>query len=213
MNKSNRFSVLISCAIALGVCGCQQKTEAPAPAESAPAPAPVASNLKPVAGVQDVMAAMIDPAADFLWESVSTTVTRGKVEEHRPQTDAEWAAVRRQAIILTEGSNLLLMEGRHVVKEGGKLEDHGTEGNLSAEESDAAIKSNRETFVGFATALRGVGEQMLKAADTRDIQLILDAGDTMDQVCESCHLKFWYPGQKIPLFPDQAPEVDAAPKK
>jgi hypothetical protein len=31
----------------------------------------------------------------------------------------------------------------------------------------------------------------------------------MDQVCEGCHLQFWYPGQKIPLFPDQAPEEDA----
>jgi hypothetical protein len=36
-----------------------------------------------------------------------------------------------------------------------------------------------------------------------------NAGDTMDQVCEGCHLQFWYPGQNIPQFPDQAPEEDA----
>ena len=29
----------------------------------------------------------------------------------------------------------------------------------------------------------------------------------LDEVCEGCHLKFWYPGQHIPLFPDQAPET------
>jgi exoribonuclease II len=47
---------------------------------------------------------------------------------------------------------------------------------------------------------------MLAAAQSRNPQAIIDAGDTMDQVCEGCHLKFWYPGQQIPLFPEQAPE-------
>jgi hypothetical protein len=174
-----------------------------------PAPAPAPSPLKPIAGVQDVMASMIDPAADFLWESVSTTVTKGKAVEKQPRTNEEWAEVRRQAIILTEGANLLMMDGRHVVKEGAKLEDHGTEGNLTAEESEQAIGKNRASFIAFSQALRDVGVSMLAAADAKNPQGLIDAGDTMDQVCEGCHLQFWYPGQKIPLFPDQAPEEDA----
>ena len=36
----------------------------------------------------------------------------------------------------------------------------------------------------------------------------MTAGETLDSVCESCHLKFWYPGEKIPVLPDQAPEID-----
>jgi hypothetical protein len=102
-----------------------------------------------------------------------------------------------------------MMDGRHVVKEGAKLEDHGTPGNLTAEESEQAIGKNRDTFLAFAKALRDVGVSMLAAADAKNPQGIIDAGDTLDQVCEGCHLKFWYPGQKIPLFPDQAPEEDA----
>ena len=35
-----------------------------------------------------------------------------------------------------EGANLIMMDGRHVVKEGSHLEDHGTPGNLTAEESE-----------------------------------------------------------------------------
>jgi hypothetical protein len=193
--------------------GCGPKQETMAAAQSnpppAPAPAPAPSPLKPIAGVQDVMASMIDPAADFLWESVSTTVTKGKAVEKQPRTNEEWAEVRRQAIILTEGANLLMMDGRHVVKEGAKLEDHGTEGNLTAEESEQAIGKNRASFIAFSQALRDVGVSMLAAADAKNPQGLIDAGDTMDQVCEGCHLQFWYPGQKIPLFPDQAPEEDA----
>ena len=209
----SRFGTMALCAAVLAAlltgCGPKQETQVTAQSNPAPAPAPAPSPLKPIAGVQDVMASMIDPAADFLWESVSTTVVKGKVTEKQPRTDQEWAEVRRQAIILAEGANLLMMDGRHVVKEGAKLEDHGTEGNLTAEESEQAIGKNRDTFLAFSKALRDVGASMLAAADAKNPQGIIDAGDTLDQVCEGCHLKFWYPGQKIPLFPDQAPEEDA----
>jgi len=205
---------IASCAVLLGALftGCAPKQETTVTAESrqnAPATAPAPSPLKPIAGIQDIMAGMIDPAADFLWEAVSTTVTKGKTVEKQPHTDEEWAAVRRQAILLAEGANLIMMDGRHVVKEGAKLEDHGTAGNLTAEESEQAIARNRDSFIAFAQALRDVGRSMLDAADAKNPQGLIDAGDTMDQVCEGCHLQFWYPGQKIPLFPDQAPEEDA----
>jgi len=211
MSVSGALRTIASCSV-LGIllAGCAPKQESTVTAQSGPAaPPPTASPLEPIAGVQDVMAAMIDPAADFLWESVSTTVTENKTVEKQPRTDAEWAEVRRQAIILTEGANLLMMEGRHVVKEGSHLEDHGTPGNLTAAQSEQAIAANRGSFIAFSQALRDVGVSMLGAADARNPQGLIDAGDTMDQVCEGCHLEFWYPGQKIPLFPDQAPEEDA----
>lgn len=199
--------------ILLAGCAPKESTVAAQTGQAATPPPAPASSLKPIAGVQDVMASMIDPAADFLWESVSATVTRGKTVEKQPRTDEEWAEVRRQAIILTEGANLIMMDGRHIVKEGAHLEDHGTPGNLTAAESEKAIAENREAFIAFSTALRDVGVQMLAAADSRNPQGLVDAGDTLDQVCEGCHLKFWYPGQNIPPFPDQAPEVDAPAAK
>jgi hypothetical protein len=212
----SRFGTVAACTAALGalLTGCgprQEATVTAQPGEATPASASSAapSPLRPIAGIQDVMASMIDPAADFLWESVSTTVTRGKVVEKQPRTDEEWAEVRRQAIILAEGANLIMMDGRHVVKEGATLEDHGTPGNLTAEESEQVIGKNHESFLAFAKALRDVGASMLAAADAKNPQGIIDAGDTLDQVCEGCHLEFWYPGQKIPLFPEQAPEEDA----
>ena len=136
--------------------GCTPKQEASVTAQSAQAATPAAP-LKPIAGIQDVMAGMIDPAADFLWESVSTTVTGNQTVEKQPHTDQEWAEVRRQAIMLAEGANLIMMDGRHVVKEGGALEDHGTPGNLTAAESEQAIAKNRGSFLAFAQALRDVG--------------------------------------------------------
>ena len=200
-----------ACAVLLGIllAGCAPKQDASVTAQSGQSTAPAPSPLKPIAGIQDVMAGMIDPAADFLWASVSTTVSGKETVEKQPRTDEEWAEVRRQALILAEGANLIMMDGRHVVKEGVALEDHGTPGNLTAAESEQAIAQNRASFIAFAQALRDVGASMLAAADAKNPQGLIDAGDTMDQVCEGCHLQFWYPGQQIPLFPEQAPEEDA----
>jgi cytochrome c556 len=195
--RAAKFLATLMVATLLG--GCEK---------TAPPPATGASLLKPTAGIQDIMASMIDPSADFLWESVSSTVTAEGTEEKQPRTEEEWSEVRRHAIILTESANLLLVEGRHVAREGKQLEDHGTPGNLTLEQVEQAIANDRATFVAFGQALHDVGAQMLKAADNKDVQAMMTAGEALDGVCESCHLKFWYPGQKIPLLPDQAPEID-----
>ena len=185
------------------VAACQQQS-----APSQPA-AKTESAFKVTAGIKDIMAHEIDPAADALWESVSISQTKKGLERKQPKTEREWWEARGHAITMTEAANLLLMEGRRVAAEGAHLEDVGTAGNLTAEESQKAIDADRQTFVTFAHALHDVGEQMLKAVDAKDPKAMMDAGATLDTVCEGCHLKFWYPGQKIPLFPGQAPEVDA----
>lgn len=202
INSLQAAKFLLAAMAACGLAACDKAESPSAP----PATATPATGIKLTAGIQDIMTHMIDPAADFLWESVSSTVTAEGVEEKQPRTDDEWNEVRRHAIVLTESANLILMEGRHVAREGKLLEDHGTPGNLTAEEAEQAIAADRASYVAFGQALHDVGAAMLKAADERSPQGILDAGETMDQVCEGCHLKFWYPGQKIPAFPDQAPE-------
>ena len=155
----------------------------------------------PDAGIKDIMADMIDPAADFLWESVSTDIDGKRVLEKRPSSPAEWAQVRRQAIILAESANLLMIEGRKVAKEDEPLDDSGVDGNLSAGEAEKKISERRAEFISNAQALHYAGQAFVAAADSKDPKAMIDAGDTLDQVCEKCHLTFWYPGQKIPDFP------------
>jgi hypothetical protein len=153
------------------------------------------------ASIQDIMAAEVDPAADYIWESVGTIVTAAGTEERQPRTDAEWQRVRFEAITLTEAANLLLMAGRRVAAPGAKLEDEGIEGILTAAEAQRAIDNARPAFFAFATALHDVGAETLAAIDRRDVQAMMDAGEQLDVVCESCHVQFWYPNQVIPPSP------------
>ena len=182
-------------ALTLLLTACQPKAESPAPAP-APAPAPVAQ--VPSATLQELMLAFVDPSADAIWESVSTTITKKGVEEKQPRTDAEWLEVRLHALRLVEASNLLALPGRAVVTPGQKLEDHTVDGISTPEQIHAAIEANRAAWGQQVQAYRVAAQQTLDAITQRNIQGLLDAGQRLDAACESCHATYWYPNANTP---------------
>jgi hypothetical protein len=161
---------------------------------SAPAPAPPAKKEPPfrkTATIKDIMDSMVDPAADYLWESVATIVTKAGTEERRPRTDDDWKKVRRAAITLVEANNLLIMEGRAVAKPGEKSENPGIE--LSPEAIRMVMDNDPDTLVKLADALHDAGLKALAAIDAKNADALSDAGEVIDNACENCHLKYWYP--------------------
>lgn len=149
--------------------------------------------FRPTATIKDLMDSIIDPSADELWESVATTVDATGIHEKFPRTDEEWIAVRRDAIRLLEGSNLLLIPGRHVAKAGDKSENPGIE--LEPEEMEALIDQDRETFYKLANGLHDSVMVSLRAIEAKDKDALLDSGTAIDQACENCHVKYWYPNE------------------
>jgi len=85
------------------------------------------AEYRTTATIKDIMDSMVDPNADYLWESVATIVTAAGTEERAPRTNEDWIALRRHAIPLVEATNLLQMPGRHVAKPGEKSENPGIE--------------------------------------------------------------------------------------
>lgn len=110
------------------------------------------------------MAGLIDPAADIVWGSVGTIITASHTEERRPRTDKEWEEVRNAALHLTEGANLLML--------GDRAKDH-----------DAWWRMSR--------ALVDAGAVALEAAEKKDVQALLDAGDGITTACDTCHSVYW----------------------
>jgi hypothetical protein len=168
--------------------------EAPPPAASAPQPPP----FQPVASVIDLMDGQVDPAADALWESVATISGPKGTVEKQPRTDAEWKEVRRQALLLIEGANLLMIEGRVVANPGQKLESPPGPTDFTPDQALAAINANRPAFNAFALSLLNAGKEALKAIEERKVDAYLEAGGTIDEACEACHTKYWYPGGGTP---------------
>jgi hypothetical protein len=173
------FPSLALCALAAG---CAQSSQSSTP--SAPS-----SPFMPKASIREIMAAEVDPAADALWDSVQIKITAAGEDHQQPRTDEEWQAVRRSALTLIESTNLLVMDGRHIV---------GPNVQLPPGEADPAVlqqrlDANRASFNGFAVALRNVSLKALDAIDAKDPNRLLEVGGEIDEACEACHLVYWYP--------------------
>lgn len=150
----------------------------------------------PTATIKDIMDSMVDPSADVVWESVATIVSAKGIEDRVPKTDEEWTNVRRGAIRVVEGANLLMMPGRHVARPGEKSETPGVE--LEPEEIEANINKDRATWNKLAKGLHDASLGALQAIDAKNAEAVMDAGEKIDNACENCHATYWYPNQPLP---------------
>src|SRR5215470_1992379 len=62
--------------------------------------------------IKEIMESIIDPSADVLWGAVGTIMDKEGVQELIPKTPEEWLDVRRAAVRIIEGGNLLMMPSR-----------------------------------------------------------------------------------------------------
>jgi hypothetical protein len=179
-------------------------------------PAPAEPDLTQMT-IKDIMDSMIDPAADFLFDSLDENVTELDtttepfklcwledkcdyiVDERTaitkaPKTDEEWLAVRRHAVTLVEAPNLLILPGRKVAQPGEKSEYPEVE--LEPEQIQTMIDGDRANLIKFSRGLQGAAMMAVKAADTKNQKLLFTATGEIDKACETCHLHYWYPNDK-----------------
>jgi hypothetical protein len=160
--------------------------------------------FQPSASLQELMQDIVDPSADGVWNSVETIVTREGESTRQPHTAEEWLEVRRAAVTLSESANLLVIEHRRV---GVRPFNAEASGALDSNQIQALIDTQRVAFNGFARALREAALTSLSAIDARDPVRLVSAGGAIDQICEGCHLRFWYPNQVIPSLPSMLPQA------
>ena len=130
------LAVLSALALILGVAGLAQ------------APA-----TKPVGTMSELMIQMIYPTSDALFY----------VNREPPKDDKGWQELQRNALILGEAGNLLMMPGR-------------------ARDDDRWMKD--------AKLLVDAGAAALKAAKAKDMEAILGLNEQLYQSCVTCHTDY-----------------------
>ena len=131
-----------------------------------PAPASDAPQYEAAATVKDLMLSIVDPAADQVWNAVTTVQTATGTVETVPKTDEDWLKVRHGAVSLSEAANLLMMPGRHVARPHEKSDTPGVE--LEPAEMEVLINKDRAAFNRRARALHEAGMAAVAAADAKD---------------------------------------------
>ena len=125
-----------------------------------------------------------------------TEVTADGIVETRPESDGDWTRLRRQAVLLVEGANLLLIEGRRVAAPESRSELPGID--LHPEAIEELLAEDWRSWAEAARGLADTSVTVLDAAEAQDVGALLAAGADLDLACERCHAQYWYPGHADP---------------
>lgn len=187
---------------------CSRPAEAPASGAALPA-----GELTPVASVHEMMRDIIDPVSDLIFDAVGTEVTEKGVVEHEPRTDEDWARVRQGALTIAEAANLLKIP-RKAVPDGYTF-DPALRGpnapELAPADIAAKIEASRGVWNGMADGLRREAVKVLEIVDARDTARLFQAGSDLDTVCETCHLEYFYPGDRKAVIDERNKGVTVTP--
>ena len=140
--------------------------------------------------IREIMASLVDPHADALWNSVRVVSDENGITEYIPETDEDWLALRINAVSIIEGANALMMPGRRVAPPG--AEGIYPEYEFTPEEVEEKLAADRQSWVGFARSLQDAARELLDAVDNRDTDKLTEWGAHLDEACEACHSVYWY---------------------
>lgn len=153
-------------------------------------PAPDVSNMS----IRTIMAAMVDPSGDFLFESIADVADEHGITHKAPRTEQEWATERHHLQVLIDAPQLLVVPGRRAAEPGDRSSNPAIENE--PEEVQRLLDTQHADFVQRADRLRQAATAGMKAADARDTKALFTAITAIDKACESCHLHYWYPKDK-----------------
>lgn len=112
---------------------------------------------------------------------------------------ADWSHISAAAGKVSDASKTLAATNHVMVAAPGqKLQDEDNPGAFNAKAVQTVIDSNPKAFNAFAQALATSMNEVVVAAQARDARKLNDVAGQLDQICEQCHLQFWYPTQSLP---------------
>jgi hypothetical protein len=198
-----RRTAIAATLLFLGALTLQRCSRQPA-ATSAPSPE---AALTGVLSVKEVMEHIVDPIADWIFDAAVIDVSAKGIVETMPLSDDDWLRVERGAMILAESANLLKLPRAMVPAGDQSLSQESGGPELTPAEIEAKVKGDPAMWNKQADLLRVAALQSLEIAKARDPKRLFDAGDLIDKACESCHLEFWYPGDKKAVLENQKKTV------
>ena len=190
------ISAVALCVVIAATTQCSNQPK-PTPAPETPAAAPaLLGDMTPVVSVRELMSGMIDPIADNIFDSVRWNSDSTGFHETKPTTDEDWEKVRIGAVTIVEGIYLLKVP-RPITPEGDLNNSTGPNPpELSPTQIKAKIDKDPVLWNAKIQALRNVGLETLEAVKKKDVEALFQASTDLDEACESCHLQYWYPGDK-----------------
>jgi len=161
--------------VAVLVAGCSSPAPAPAPESAAPA-------AQPYANLAQLMRGIPFPNSNIIFDtqSLDPEVLKQQKPDQQQAVGASaqynsvyggWQAVENAALALQETANLIMIPGR--LCENGK-----------------PVPLNDEAYRKAAQGLVEAGKVAFKAAQSKNLDAMLEAGGAVTDACAACHEKY-----------------------
>ena len=131
---------------------------------SCAADAPTGPPFRTDTTVRMLMANMVDPAADLVWDAVGTIIDADGENHWEPETEEEWLTVRYGAMTLIEGGNLLMMDTR---------------------------ARDQDQWIRLSEGMTAAAVRMFQAAEAEDAEEVFALGEDVYNSCNNCHMLYW----------------------
>ncbi len=179
---TKQIKLVAFAALALTITGCSK--------------APSGDDAAPLT-LHEIMKDKIDANADKLWDVSNTAIAQDAGLDPTKMDDQKWAEIARLAGEVKAGAKqLAALNPAVVVKPGVKILDEGLPGGDTAAKVQGHVDKDPEGLRDMANTLAAHMDELVSAAKAKDAAKAGPLVDQLDQVCESCHLEFWYPQQR-----------------
>jgi hypothetical protein len=136
------------------------------------------------------MAVVITDSSNALWNAALLEPPAGS--EKPVPTDEQWASFRSNATTLLSIPTVLLHADLRIAPEG----TPPSEGSLAPDAIARLRKEQWSLWSAQVMIIQESAQAALKAIDAKDLDGMMQAGDALYNVCDSCHKLFWYPEGK-----------------
>ncbi len=152
----------------------------------------------PQATLHQIMKTEVDPRADDVWAVGNAHMSKDAGLDGSTMTDADWAKLASTAQNLKQAAQDLasLPDPITVVAPGGKIAYQDDPGGDKPEAVQQNVDKDPQGVRDLANALSRHMDSLIAAANKHDAKAAGTLLNQLDGVCESCHVKYWYPSQK-----------------
>lgn len=148
----------------------------------------------PQTTIQQFMEQQVNPAAEAAFRSVREVADEKGQRLEQPRDEAAWKQLEAKLETLRDAPAVLTAPGLRVAPPGFKSENPSVESEPGAIQT--AIDQNRDDFNKRADRLQIAAAEVLLAAKARDPRGMVKMLESLDRACESCHLRYFYPGDQ-----------------
>jgi len=150
----------------------------------------------PKANLQQTMLTKVNPNGLAFWDITNNAQGDDGNVDPKKLKPSDWARLVEIGKAIEDGGRTLATSnGIIAAAPGAKLQDEGPASSKAAD-VQRFLDAKPAVFRTRAQELQKTGAAIADAATKKDGKRLSDLAGSLDEVCEKCHVIFWYPQQQ-----------------